>query len=85
MTDRNQKMRDALKDIEAHITAALAQQPEDEAKCGQFLYDALAKVFNIADTACHEANAAYREAVNHAVAALDPNSGETISGNDAGK
>lgn len=48
-------LRDALKDIEATVTAALAHQPEDEAKCGQFLYDALVKSFNIADLACHAA------------------------------
>ena len=54
MTPKNQKMRNSLKDIEAHITAALAQQPEDDAKCGQHLYDALTYAFNAADTACHE-------------------------------
>jgi len=54
MTPKNQKMRNSLKDIEAHITAALAQQPEDDAKCGQHLYDALTYAFNAADSACHE-------------------------------
>ena len=53
-TNDNAKLRDALKEIEAHITATLAHQPDDDAKCGQLLYDALVKVFNIADMACHE-------------------------------
>jgi len=46
-------LRDALKEIEATVTAALAHQPEYESKCGQFLYDALVKCFNIADLACN--------------------------------
>ena len=52
---KNQKMRDALKQVEATVTATLAHQPEDDEKCSQFLYDALVKVYNIADLACHEA------------------------------
>lgn len=52
---RNEKMRDALKEVEATVTATLAHQPEDDEKCSQFLYDALVKVYNIADLACHEA------------------------------
>lgn len=55
MTKRNQKMRDALKQVKATVTATLAHQPEDDEKCGQFLYDALVRVYNIADLACHEA------------------------------
>ena len=51
----NKKMRYALKQVEATVTATLAHQPEDDEKCGQFLYDALVKVYNIADPACHEA------------------------------
>ena len=51
----NKKMRDALKQVEATVTATLAHQPEDDEKCGQFLYDALVRVYNIADLACHEA------------------------------
>ena len=54
MTPLNNMLRNSLKDIEAHITAALAQQPEDDAKCGQHLYDALTYAFNAADSACHE-------------------------------
>lgn len=53
----NQKMRDALKEVEATVTATLAHQPEDDEKCGQFLYDALTRVYNIADQACHKARA----------------------------
>jgi hypothetical protein len=49
MTERNQKMRDALKSVEATVAATLAQQPEDDEKCGQFLYSALVKVRNIVD------------------------------------
>ena len=52
---RNEKMRDALKEVESTVTATLAHQPEDDEKCSQFLYDALVKVYNIADLACHEA------------------------------
>lgn len=52
---RNEKMRDALKEVESTVTATLAHQPEDDEKCSQFLYDALVKVYNIADQACHEA------------------------------
>lgn len=52
---RNEKMRDALKQVESTVTATLAHQPEDDEKCSQFLYDALVKVYNIADLACHEA------------------------------
>ena len=48
-------MREALKSVEATVTATLAQQPDDDAKCGQMLYDALVKVHDIADLACHEA------------------------------
>lgn len=58
MTPKNQKMRDALKQIEGTITSALAHQPEEDEKCGQFLYDTLVDVFNAADMACHE----YRDA-----------------------
>ena len=54
MTPMNNMLCNSLKDIEAHITAALAQQPEDDAKCGQHLYDALTYAFNAADSACHE-------------------------------
>ena len=50
-----EKMRDALKELESTVTATLAHQPEDDEKCSQFLYDALVKVYNIADLACHEA------------------------------
>lgn len=53
MTPKNQRMRDALKQIEGTITSALAHQPEDDAQCGQFLYDALVSVFNTADLAAH--------------------------------
>ena len=53
MTDRNQRMRDALKEIEATVTTTLAQQPEDDEKCGQILYDALVTVHNKADLACY--------------------------------
>ena len=52
---KNKKMRDALKQVEATVAATLAHQPEDDEKCSQFLYDALVKVYNIADLACHEA------------------------------
>ena len=55
MTERNQKMRDALKEIEATVTTTLAQQPEDDEKCGQILYDALVYAYNTADLACHKA------------------------------
>ena len=55
MTDRNQKMREALKEIEATVTTTLAQQPEDDEKCGQILYDALVTVYNKADLACCKA------------------------------
>lgn len=55
MRMKNKKMRDALKQVEATVTATLAHQPEDDEKCSQFLYDALVKVYNIADLACHEA------------------------------
>lgn len=48
----NQEMRSAVKAIEAHMAAALAHQPEDEAKCGQHLYDALVYAYNAADLAC---------------------------------
>lgn len=51
MTDRNQKMRDALKEIEATVTTTLAQQPEDDEKCGQILYDALGKIRDVAHKA----------------------------------
>ena len=51
----NKKMRDALKEVESTVTATLAHQPEDDEKCGQFLYDALVRVYNIADMACHKA------------------------------
>jgi hypothetical protein len=57
MTPKNQKMRNSLKDIEAHITAVLAHQPEDDAKCGQHLYDALVYAYNAADMACYECRA----------------------------
>lgn len=53
--ETNNKLRDALKQVEATVTATLAHQPEDDEKCSQFLYDALVKVYNIADLACHEA------------------------------
>ena len=53
MTDQNQKMREALKEIEATVTTTLAQQPEDDEKCGQILYDALVTVHNKADLACY--------------------------------
>ena len=49
----NERMRKALREIEAAAAAALAQQPEDEAKCGQILYDALVTVHNKADLACY--------------------------------
>ena len=55
MRMENQKMRDALKQVEATVTATLAHQPEDDEKCSQFLYDALVRVYNIADLACHKA------------------------------
>ena len=55
MTERNQKMRDALKEVEATVTATLAQQPEDDGKCSRMLYGALVKVHDVADLACHEA------------------------------
>ena len=51
----NEKMRNALKELESTVTATLAHQPEDDEKCGQFLYDALVRVYNIADLACHKA------------------------------
>ena len=51
----NEKLRNALKEVESTVTATLAHQPEDDEKCSQFLYDALVKVYNIADLACHEA------------------------------
>lgn len=54
---RNEKMRDALKEVVTTVTATLAHQPEDDEKCGRFLYDALVKVYNIADMACHKARA----------------------------
>ena len=54
MTPKNQKVRDALKQIEGTITSALAHQPESDAECGQFLYDTMVSVFNAADAACHE-------------------------------
>lgn len=55
MRMKNKKMRDALKQVEATVTATLAHQPEDDEKCGQFLYDALVRVYNIADLACYKA------------------------------
>ena len=54
MTPKNQELRDSLKQIETTITSALAHQPEDDAQCGQFLYDALVSVFNTADLAAHK-------------------------------
>lgn len=44
-----------MKQVEATVTATLAHQPEDDEKCGQFLYDALVRVYNIADLACYKA------------------------------
>ncbi len=54
MTPKNKELRDSLKQIETTITSALAHQPEDDAQCGQFLYDALVSVFNTADLAAHK-------------------------------
>lgn len=67
-------LRDALKDIEATVTAALAHQPEDEAKCGQFLYDAPVKCFNIADLACHAARTENGAAVSREAATAENSS-----------
>ena len=57
---RNEKMRDALKQVEATVTATLAHQPEDDEKCGQFLYDALVRVYNIADGVQHRGSGVSR-------------------------
>ena len=67
-------LRDALKEIEATVTAALAHQPEDEAKCGQFLYDALVKCFNLADLACHAARTESGAVVSRAAATAENSS-----------
>lgn len=70
----DESLRDALKDIEATVTSALAHQPEDEEKCGQFLYDALVKCFNIADLACHTARAESEAAVSREAATAENSS-----------
>jgi hypothetical protein len=60
MTIQNEMLREALRSIEANAQDALAHQPEDDGSCWQFLYDALVRVFNVADRACHTARATRR-------------------------
>ena len=61
MTIHNERLRDALRSIEANAQDALAHQPEDDdGSCWQFLYDALVRMFNVADRACHAARATRR-------------------------
>ena len=44
MTERNYRMRAALRDIEGRATAALANQPTDNEECGRHLSKALAGI-----------------------------------------
>lgn len=44
MTPTNQKYRDALREIECAASAALANQPHDDAECEKHLEDALKKI-----------------------------------------
>ncbi|MBQ1429892.1 MAG: hypothetical protein IIZ06_09535 [Kiritimatiellae bacterium] len=53
MTSANQKLRDALRRIEATTTDALAHQPDGDDTCRAHLTQALQTVTNIAaDTVC---------------------------------
>ena len=60
MTPKNQFLRDEVKNVESLAVNALAQQPEEDEACCQHLYDALVRIYNAADLACHKFNTEWK-------------------------